>query len=75
MGRTRYKIYELTHPHFVTCTVLHWLPIFTRKESVQIIVDCIKFLQEKDNLKVYKETGDWEKTIRGWTGYENLNKI
>ena len=29
----------------------------------------------KDNLKVYKETGDWEKTIRGWTGYENLNKI
>lgn len=30
---------------------------------------------KKDNLKIYKETGDWEKTIRGWTGYENLNKI
>ena len=53
MGRSRYKIYEPTRPHFVTCTILHWLPIFTRKESVQIIIDCIKFLQEKDNLKVY----------------------
>ena len=37
MGRSRYKIYEPTHPHFVTCTVLNWLPIFTRKESVEIV--------------------------------------
>jgi len=53
MGRTRYKIYEPTYPHFVTCTILHWLPIFTRKQSVQIIIDCITFLQEKENLKLY----------------------
>ena len=53
MGRSRYKIYESTHPHFVTCTILHWLPLFTRQESVQIIIDCLKFLQEKDNLKLY----------------------
>ena len=53
MGRTRYKIYEPTHPHFVTCTVLHWIPIFTRQQSVQILIDCIKFLQDKDTLKVY----------------------
>ncbi len=53
MGRSRYKIHEPTHPHFVTCTILHWLPIFTRKESVQIVIDCLKFLQKKDNLKLY----------------------
>ena len=53
MGRSRYKIYEPTHPHFVTCTILHWLPIFTRQESVQIVIDSLKFLQEKDNLKLY----------------------
>ena len=53
MGRSRYKIYEATHPHFVTCTILHWLPIFTRKESVQIVIDSLKFLQQKDNLKIY----------------------
>lgn len=53
MGRSRYKIYEPTHPHFVTCTILHWLPLFTRQESVAIIIDSIKFLQNKDNLKLY----------------------
>ncbi|MDD5401360.1 MAG: hypothetical protein PHQ93_09260 [Sulfurimonas sp.] len=53
MGRSRYKIYETTHPHFVTCTVLHQLPLFTRQESVAIIIECLKFLQEKDNLKLY----------------------
>lgn len=53
MGRSRYKIYEATHPYFVTCTILHWLPLFTKKESVQIVIDCLKFLQGKDNLKLY----------------------
>ena len=53
MGRSRYKIYEPTHPHFVTCTILHWIPLFTRQESVQIVLDCLEFLKEKDNLKIY----------------------
>ncbi|HGZ70621.1 MAG TPA: transposase [Nitratifractor sp.] len=53
MGRSRYKIYEPTHPHFLTCTILNWLPIFTRKESVQIIIDSLKYLQKEENLKLY----------------------
>ena len=53
MGRTRYKIYEPTHPHFITCTILHWIPIFTNKDSVQIVIDSLKYLQKEDNLKIY----------------------
>ena len=53
MGRTRYKIYEPTHPHFVTSTILHWLPIFTRQESVDIILNSLKFLQKQDNLRLH----------------------
>ena len=53
MGRSRYKIYEPTHPHFVTCTILHWIPIFTRKESVEIVLSCLKFLQKEQHLKLY----------------------
>lgn len=53
MGRSRYKIYEPTHPHFVTCTVLNWLPIFTRKESVNILLDSLRHLQQEENLKLY----------------------
>jgi hypothetical protein len=39
MGRSRYKIYEPTHPHFLTLTVLHWIPLFTNKQSVEILMD------------------------------------
>lgn len=53
MGRSRYKINEPTTPHFVTCTILHWIPIFTRKESTDIIFESLKYLQQTDNLKVY----------------------
>lgn len=53
MGRSRYKIYEPTHPHFVTCTTLHWIPIFTNKDSLEIILDSLKYLQTKHNLKLF----------------------
>ena len=53
MGRSRYKIYESTHPHFVTCTILHWIPIFTRKETTQIVLDSLNYLKESDNMKLY----------------------
>ena len=51
MGRSLYKINEPTHPHFVTCTILNWILIFTRKESTEIIFESIKYLQQKENLK------------------------
>lgn len=53
MGRSHYKIHEPTHPHFITCTVLHWIPIFTRPQSVRIILDSLAYLQAHDNLKIY----------------------
>jgi len=53
MGRSRYKVYEPTYPHFITCTVLHWIPIFTRVESTDIIFDSLRYLQQSDNLKIY----------------------
>jgi len=39
--------------HFITCTVLNWLPIFTRKESVTILLDSLKHLQREENLNLY----------------------
>jgi len=52
MGRSRYKITEPQSPHFVTLTVLHWIPVFTRPEAVSILLDSLRFLS-KDGLKVY----------------------
>lgn len=53
MGRTRYKIHEPTQPHFITCTILNWIPIFTRVETTNIIFNSLKYLQKEDNLKLY----------------------
>ena len=53
MGRSRYKIYESTHPHFITCTILHWILIFTRTQTTDIIFNSLKHLQQTDNLKIY----------------------
>ena len=52
MGRSRYKIVDPKLPHFVTCTVLHWIPVFTRPETVQIVLDSLDFLA-KEGLKVH----------------------
>ena len=53
MGRSRYKIYEPTAPYFVTCTILHWIPIFTRVHTTNIIFESLKYLQTTDNLQIY----------------------
>jgi len=53
MGRSRYKIYEPTHPHFITCTVVNWIPLFTRKESVEILLETFRHLQKDEDFKLY----------------------
>jgi REP element-mobilizing transposase RayT len=37
----------------MTCTVLHWIPLFTRKESVEILLESFRYLQEHDQLTIY----------------------
>jgi putative transposase len=52
MGRSRYKIIDPALPHFITCTVLHWIPVFTRPATVQILLDSLRHLQT-EGLKVF----------------------
>jgi len=39
-------------PHFVMLTVLHWIPVFTRPNTVDILLNTLRFLGNK-GLKVY----------------------
>jgi len=52
MGRSRYKIIHADQPHFLTLTVLHWLPLFTKPDTVSILLDSFRFLQLK-GFKIY----------------------
>lgn len=42
----------MDQPHFVTVTVLHWIPVFTRPATVEILFETLKFLSA-EGLKVY----------------------
>ena len=52
MGRSRYKITQDSQPHFMTLTILHWLPLFTRPETVQILLDSLRYLM-RESFTVY----------------------
>lgn len=53
MGRSRYVITEPDKPHFLTCTVMDWLPVFTRPDAVAIILDSWSHQRDHDGLKLY----------------------
>ena len=52
MGRNRYKFIYSDQTYFVTLTVLHWIPVFTRPPTIEIIFNSLKFLIS-DGLKVH----------------------
>ena len=53
MSRTRYRIHENQEPHFLTCSIVNWLPIFTRPETAEVVLDSWRFLQREGRLVIY----------------------
>lgn len=53
MGRSRYVITEPDQPHFLTCTVMEWLPLFSRPALVEIVLDCWRYQQKHQGLQLY----------------------
>lgn len=53
MSRTRYRIFETAYPYFMTCTIVGWVPVFTRREAVQILLDSWTYLQQESQLQVF----------------------
>ncbi|WP_306547406.1 transposase [Desulfobulbus sp.] len=53
MTRSRYVIHEPEKPHFLTCTVVEWLPVFTRPDAVQILLDCWSYQRAHSGLQLF----------------------
>ncbi len=51
--RSRYTIREPGGPYFNTGTVVNWLPIFTRKPYLDILLDSLRFCRQHKGLKLY----------------------
>ena len=53
MTRTRYQIFESSYPYFITCSIVGWLPVFTRPEATNIIYDSWAYLQQESQLQIF----------------------
>ncbi len=51
--RSRYRINDPDLPHFITATVVEWLPIFTSGACCDILVQSLACSREKKALRVY----------------------
>ena len=52
MTRSRYRFGEDYYPHFLTNTVVAWLPVFSQPEFVEIVLDSWRFLHRKRNIDI-----------------------
>ncbi|MDR9416638.1 MAG: transposase [Gracilimonas sp.] len=53
MGRSRYKQREPWYPYLLTSSFVHGLPLFSKPEIVQYVIEAIKHHQSQNELKVY----------------------
>jgi putative transposase len=53
MGRSRYKRVEGHNTYFAACTVVGWLPLFTKPELAEVVLNSLKYLHEEDRLALH----------------------
>ena len=53
MGRSRYRVLEQDAPHFVTLTVLNWIPLFTRPATVEILFEALRWRQQERGWSLF----------------------
>jgi putative transposase len=51
--RSRYRVHHPDHAHFVTCTIVEWLPVFTSSTCCDIVVKSFLHCREHKGLKIY----------------------
>ena len=51
--RSRYKIIDDKDIHFVTSTIVEWIPLFTSEPYFQIIIQSFKYAQCVKSLRLY----------------------
>jgi putative transposase len=53
MPRSRYRFGDPHQPHFLTSTIVAWLAVFTRPDTVQILLDSWTFLHKEGRIVLY----------------------
>ena len=50
MSRTRYRFGDEHYPHFMTQTIVAWLPVFSQPDLVEIVLDSWRFLHRERGI-------------------------
>lgn len=53
MSRSRYKIYNMQQPHFLTMTIVEWLPLFMNLNRVSFVLESLRFIQKERHVVLY----------------------
>jgi len=51
--RSRYRVHHPDRAHFVTCTIVEWLPVFTSAACCDILVRSLEHCRQQKSLKIY----------------------
>lgn len=51
--RSRYRINDETTSHFITSTIVEWLPVFTTAECCNIIVNSLEYCRQHRQLRIH----------------------
>lgn len=52
MPRSRYRFGDEHYPHFMTSTVVAWLPAFSYPKSTEVILESWRFLQSQREIRI-----------------------
>lgn len=52
MSRSRYRFGDEHYPHFLTQTIVAWLPVFSQPHLVNIVLDSWRFLQRERGIVI-----------------------
>lgn len=53
MAHSKYRIIENGQPHFVTCTVSKWMPVFLDASFSSILLKSLDFLLSSTDMRLY----------------------
>jgi len=53
MARSRYRVILEGKPHFITCTTVNWLSLFSSQPIAQMILDSLSYLQKHKRIELY----------------------
>jgi len=48
-----FKVYDGAYPHFVTSTVVYWIPIFCRDDYFRALADSMCYCEENKGLRIH----------------------